>query len=32
MAMDRAGAGAVADLEPDLLVELAPRLWVTLPG
>jgi hypothetical protein len=32
MAMDRAGANAVGDLEPDLLVELAPRLWVTLPG
>jgi hypothetical protein len=32
LAMDRAGAGAVADLEPDLLVALAPRLWVTLPG
>jgi hypothetical protein len=32
MAMDRAGAAAVADLEPAVLVELAPRLWVTLPG
>jgi hypothetical protein len=32
MAMDKAGANAVGDLEPDLLVELAPRLWVTLPG
>jgi hypothetical protein len=32
LAMDRAGAGEVAELEPDLLVELAPRLWVTLPG
>jgi hypothetical protein len=32
MAMDRTGAPAVAELEPELLVELAPRLWVTLPG
>lgn len=32
LAMDRAGAGAAADLEPEVLVELAPRLWVTLPG
>ncbi len=32
LAMDRAGAAAVSDLEPDVLVELAPRLWVTLPG
>jgi hypothetical protein len=30
--MDRAGAGAVSDLEPNVLMELAPRLWVTLPG
>jgi hypothetical protein len=32
MAMNRAGAAAVAELEPEVLVELAPRLWVTLPG
>ena len=32
LAMDRAGAGVVADLEPDVIGELAPRLWVTLPG
>ena len=32
LAMDRAGAGTAAELEPDVLVELAPRLWVTLPG
>jgi len=32
IAMDRAGASAVGDLEPDVLVNLAPRLWVTLPG
>lgn len=32
MAMDRAGAATVAELEPEALLELAPRLWVTLPG
>ena len=32
IAMDRAGASTVGDLEPDVLVDLAPRLWVTLPG
>lgn len=32
MAMDRAGASAVGDLDPDVLVDLAPKLWVTLPG
>lgn len=32
MAMDRAGASEVGDLEPDVLVDLAPKLWVTLPG
>jgi hypothetical protein len=32
LAMDRAGAGMVEDLDPEVLVELAPRLWVTLPG
>jgi hypothetical protein len=32
MAMDRAGANAVGDLDPDVLVDLAPKLWVTLPG
>jgi hypothetical protein len=31
MAMDRADARVVGDLEPGVLVELAPRLWVTLP-
>ena len=30
--MDRAGAATVGDLDPDVLVKLAPRLWVTLPG
>jgi hypothetical protein len=32
MTMDRVGANVVRDLEPDVLVELAPKLWVTLPG
>lgn len=32
LAMDRAGASTVGELEPDLLGTLAPRLWVTLPG
>ena len=32
LALDRAGAATAADLEPAVLVELAPRLWVTLPG
>jgi hypothetical protein len=32
LAMDRAGAATVSDLEPETLVALAPRLWVTLPG
>jgi hypothetical protein len=32
MAMDRGGAATVAELDPELLVGLAPRLWVTLPS
>jgi hypothetical protein len=32
IAMDRAGASTVGDLDPDVLVDLAPKLWVTLPG
>jgi hypothetical protein len=32
MAMDRAGAATVGELEPETLLALAPRLWVTLPG
>ena len=31
LAMDRAGASTAGDLEPDVLVDLAPKLWVTLP-
>jgi hypothetical protein len=32
LALDRAGAATVAELDADVLVGLAPRLWVTLPG
>jgi hypothetical protein len=32
MALDRATAATVEELEPEVLVGLAPRLWVTLPG
>jgi hypothetical protein len=32
LVLDRAGAATVADLEPATVLELAPRLWVTLPG
>jgi hypothetical protein len=32
IALDRAGAATVAELDGDVLVGLAPRLWVTLPG
>jgi len=32
IAMERAGASTVNDLDTDLLAELAPRLWVVPPG
>ena len=32
IALDRADAATVRELEPDVLLALAPRLWVTLPG
>ena len=32
LALERAGAGAVSGLDPEVLADLAPRLWVTLPG
>lgn len=32
MEMERASAGAVGELEPELLVRLAPALWVVMPG
>jgi hypothetical protein len=30
--MERSGAAIVSELDPDLLVSLAPKLWVVLPG
>lgn len=32
IAMDRDGATTVGELGPEIVVKLAPRLWVTLPG
>ncbi len=32
MAMDRAGAAAVEAVPAETLAELAPRLWVVMPG
>jgi hypothetical protein len=32
LVMQRSGAGTVAEVEPAALSDLAPRLWVTLPG
>jgi hypothetical protein len=32
MAMERAGAATVSELDPQQVVELAPRLWVVPPG
>ncbi len=32
MALDRAGVSTVEELDPNVLLPLAPRLWVTLPG
>ena len=32
MTMERNGARAVSDLDPDVLVQLAPRLWIVPPG
>jgi hypothetical protein len=32
LTMDRAGAATVGEVDPDALLKLAPRLWVTLPG
>jgi hypothetical protein len=32
MAMERVGAADVRDLDADVVVELAPRLWVVPPG
>ena len=32
MAMGKAGAATVGELPAETLVELAPRLWVVMPG
>jgi hypothetical protein len=32
IAMDGAGATTVSELDAEVLLALAPRLWVTLPG
>ncbi len=32
LTLDRAGAATVGELAPEVVAELAPRLWVTLPG
>jgi hypothetical protein len=32
MAMERAGSASVGELDPGVVVELAQRLWVVLPG
>ena len=30
--MERGGRATVADVDPDALAELAPRLWIAMPG
>lgn len=32
IALERSGAGTVRELDPQELTELAPKLWVVLPG
>jgi len=32
MAIERAGVGTVSELDPHVLVELAPRLWIVPPA
>jgi hypothetical protein len=32
MAMERAGVGTVAELTPETVLELAPKLWIVPPG
>lgn len=32
MAMERSGAASVGALDPDVVIELAQRLWVVLPA
>ncbi len=31
LALDRAGAATVAELDPETVSDLAPRMWITLP-
>ena len=32
MALDRSGTATVAGLDPEMILDLAPRLWVLPPG
>jgi hypothetical protein len=32
MAIERAGARTVSDLDPQVVAEMAPRLWIVPPG
>ncbi len=32
MALDSAGVNTVAELDPEAIAEMAPKLWVTPPG
>jgi hypothetical protein len=32
MAIERAGVRTVGDLDPDVVAEMAPRLWIVPPG
>jgi hypothetical protein len=32
LTMERSSANAVGDLDPEIIVELAPRLWIVPPG
>lgn len=32
MTMERSGAATVSELDPEAIVELAPKLWVVPPG
>jgi hypothetical protein len=32
MALEQAGAGVVAELDPEAIAKLAPQLWIVSPG
>jgi hypothetical protein len=32
VAMERAGAGAVREVDPEIVLRLAPQMWVVPPG